>query len=591
MAAVVVQGRTDALGIGMSAGQAASSETSAPRRAHWTLPVRATLSVTVPLGLLQGAVAAYLLMSGAASLNLVLAIVAASLVCTAVVAIVTWRGARNVARRLQVVIDQMQRIQDGDYRARVPVDVADELGLLAHRANRLAMSAAAREKRILENALLDPLTGLYNRTLLIDRIRAHIGEAQRTKARFCVAVLDLDRFKVVNDTLGHTVGDMVLKEVARRLKKAVRDSDTVARLGGDEFVLLLDGGLDVGREITERIRKAMSVPLRDGDQIIDIGLSAGLAAYPEHGQDDETLLRHADSAMYRAKHNGLGMCVFDGDSKETHRSYLSMLGELRAALIKGQFVLEYQPKLDLRSGLTVGLEGLIRWNHPVRGRVQPNEFIPFAEQTGFMRDITRWVLMEGATFAAQMQKAKLDLCVSVNVSAQDIQDPEFCAVVGEVLAQTRLEPRRLCLEITESGVVSETEAALENLKTIAGWGVKLSVDDFGTGYATLKQLQRLPVHELKIDRSFVSGLPTNRGNESIVHATIDLARQLGLSVVAEGVETVNELRVLAAMGCNQAQGYYLSKSMPASEVEAWVSIRHSLHESSRELYFEMLTSK
>jgi EAL domain-containing protein (putative c-di-GMP-specific phosphodiesterase class I) len=243
----------------------------------------------------------------------------------------------------------------------------------------------------------------------------------------------------------------------------------------------------------------------------------------------------------------------------------------------------------MKNGLIVGVEGLVRWRHPTRGLVPPNEFIPFAEQTGFMREITQWVIAEGARFAAELASAGLDLRVSVNVSAQDIEGDGFCRNIGATLLQHRLKPRRLCLEITESGVLSETETALRNLQRISSQGVALSVDDFGTGYATLKQLQRLPVQELKIDRSFVSGLPANRGNQSIVRATIDLAKQLGLTVVAEGVETATELRMLATMGCDEVQGYFLSKPMPASEVVDWVQDRHALHSSSRDLYYEMLT--
>jgi diguanylate cyclase (GGDEF)-like protein len=562
-----------------------------PRRPRLTLPMRAMASVAAPMLAVQCIGSLFLALFSELS---VMALASATLLGvfgTLVACVFAYRSGQRTASRLAAVAGVLQRVQDGDYRARAAVPLADEVGMLAHRVNRLVAAAAARERRITENALTDPLTGLHNRTLLTDRIRSAIASAQRTKATFAITVLDLDRFKVVNDTLGHGTGDLLLKEVAKRLRQAVRDSDTVARLGGDEFVLLLAGGPDAAREVAHRILKAMAVPLRSADQMIDIGVSIGIAMYPEHGADDATLLRHADAAMYRAKHQQLGACFFDGDSREVRRSYLSMHGEMRTALAEGQFELEYQPKLDLKSGLIVGLEGLVRWNHPVKGRVPPNEFIPFAEQTGFMREMTRWVVAEGARFSAELQRAGLDLRVSVNVAAQDIQNPDFCAGVGDILREHKLEPRRLCLEITESGVVSETETALRNLRTIASHGVLLSVDDFGTGYATLKQLQRLPVHELKIDRSFVSGLHQNRGNESIVRATIDLAKQLGLSVVAEGVETVKELRTLATMGCNEVQGYYLSKPMPAGEVAAWVEMRHSLHASSREMYFEMLTAK
>ncbi|MFM1990525.1 MAG: hypothetical protein RJA99_3482 [Pseudomonadota bacterium] len=498
-------------------------------------------------------------------------------------AVGSWLG-----RRILRIIEVLERTQAGDYGQRIHAGLHDDVGMLARRVNRLVQTSAVRERRILESALSDPLTGLPNRTLLTERIRHSLGISRRSRAPFCVAVLDLDRFKFINDTLGHGAGDTVLREVARRLRSAVRETDTVARLGGDEFVLLLDGDEDACREVTTRIVETMRVPLAHRDQLIDIGVSIGVAVHPVHGADDVTLLRHADAAMYRAKRRRAGVEFFDGESHEVRRSYLSMLGELRSALEGGQLVLDYQPKLDLTSGLIVGLEGLVRWNHPTRGRVPPGEFIPFAEQTGFMREITPWVVGEGARFATMLGDRGLALNVSVNVSAQDIENPSFSGRVGAIIRDSRVEPGRLTLEITESGLLSETDNALSNLQAIAAQGVRLAVDDFGTGYATLKQLQKLPVHELKVDRSFVSGMNTNRGNQTIVRSTIDLAKQLGLRTIAEGVETVAELRALASMGCDEIQGYYLAKPMQSSEVVSWVEMRHALYTNSRETYFRSL---
>jgi diguanylate cyclase (GGDEF)-like protein len=567
----------------------ATDADSAPRRSLLSLPVRTMIAVTLPLLCVQATGFVTFWMMGelsASSLFLYAAIAGCS---SALTATFSYNAGQQVAQRMASVASVLQRVQDGDYRPRLNVKLGDEFGLLAHRVNRLVEVAAGRERRLMDTALVDPLTGLCNRSLLTDRIRSAVAISQRTKSTFAVLVLDLDRFKAVNDTLGHAVGDRLLKEVAIRLRQTVRDTDTVARLGGDEFVLLLVGDEHLAVEVADRILDSMSTPLQTNGQQIDIGLSIGIALYPEHGQDDATLLRNADSAMYRAKHQRTGRCMFDGDTRRVQPSQLSMLSEMRAALSAGQFELEYQPKLNTKTGLIVGLEGLVRWNHPARGRVPPNEFIPFAEETGFMRELTQWVVVEGAKFSAELMRLGLKLRVSLNVAAQDIENPAFCDSIGQILAKTKLDPQRLCLEITESGVVSETETALRNLEKIAGLGVLLSVDDFGTGYATLKQLQRLPVHELKIDRSFVSGLHKNKGNQSIVRTTIDLAKQLGLSVVAEGVETVTELRTLAAMGCDEVQGYFLSKSMPAGEVVAWVEMRNTLHASSSELYFEMLT--
>lgn len=517
-------------------------------------------------------------------------ILAAAVLGALASAVGLWLVGAWLGRRIGRINEVLERTQDGDYTQRVAPGPLDDIGLLARRVNALVSASASREKRIMASALSDPLTGLPNRTLLTERIRHSLAMSRRNRAPFAVVVIDLDRFKAINDTLGHGTGDTVLCEVARRLRAAVREVDTVARLGGDEFVLLLAGGEDAVGQVTQRILDAMTTPLLLRDQRIDIGLSIGVAMHPQHGDDDLTLLRNADTAMYRAKRRRAGMVVFDGESHETRRSYLSMLGEMRAAVEANQFSLEYQPKLDLSSGLIVGLEGLIRWNHPTRGRVPPSEFIPFAEQTGFMRELTRWVVAEGARFAHTLAQRGVDLRVSVNVSAHDIENPAFAASISETLKTLQIDPGRLCLEITESGLVSETDNALANLKSISAMGVLIAVDDFGTGYATLKQLQQMPVQELKIDRSFVSGMNQNRGNQTIVRSTIGLAKQLGLRVVAEGVETVAELRALAAMGCDEIQGYYLAKPMHADEVIGWVEMRHALYASSREAYFKMLAS-
>jgi diguanylate cyclase (GGDEF)-like protein len=574
---------------GTRPGAQASAQSNRPAKPRFSLPTDVTIRIAIPLLLGLIAQIAILVAFGQRdplSLGVVLLAGMAGILIAAKLA---HRHLSKMRTRLLVISQEVGRLQDGDYRVDLKTPIADEVGLISLAVNRLATAATAREKRLMENALVDPLTGLANRSLLTDRIRSTIALANRNKGQFSVAVLDLDRFKIVNDTMGHAVGDLLLKEVARRLKASVRESDTVARLGGDEFVLLMHGGADAAREVASRIVQAMSKPMRLNEQLIDVGVSIGISVYPDHGQDDATLLRHADKAMYRAKQQQQGPALFDGDMRESQRNQLSMLGDLRNALRRGQFELHYQPQLKMKTGLIVGLEGLVRWRHPTRGMVAPNEFIPFAEQSGFMRELTPWVVLEGAKFAAELSRLQIPLRVSVNVSTQDIENEDFCTKVTTIFREHGLKPGQLCLEITESGVLSETETALRTLQMISDAGVMLSVDDFGTGYATLKQLQRLPLNELKIDRSFVSELHQNRGNLSIVRATIDLAKQLGLTVVAEGVETVTELRTLARMGCDEVQGYFLSKPMPAKDVAEWVKSRHALHASSKEMYFEMLT--
>jgi len=394
---------------------------------------------------------------------------------------------RQIASRVKSVAESLERTQAGDYRLRLKPGPSDELGILSRRANLLSSSAEVREKRITDSALTDSLTGLPNRALLTNRLEQAIKIAERGRHNFAVALIDLDRFKWVNDTLGHDAGDVLLIEVARRLKATVRTSDTVARLGGDEFVLLMSGGQDSANAVAKHVLEAMKTPARLQSQMVDIGMSIGIAVYPQHGRDTLALMRHADAAMYSAKRKQAGRSVYEGDIRAERPSTnaLSMLGEMRAALEKKQFFLEYQPKLDFNSGLIKSLEGLVRWQHPKKGRIPPNEFIPLAEQTGFMRELTTWVVAEGGRFAARLAREQLDTSVSVNVSAQDIENAEFAESIRSILTKERLNPKRLCLEITESGVLSETENAMNNLKAIAMLGVNLSVDDFGTGYASL----------------------------------------------------------------------------------------------------------
>ncbi|MCM5570136.1 EAL domain-containing protein [Burkholderiaceae bacterium FT117] len=545
------------------------------------LAVRTALVVLLAMVTVQGLLAvagvAAMFQGGEGGL---LSWLAASVPVMAAAVLAAWWQGHRLARRLDrigVTVDRARQTDAADGEA---VPAGDEIGRLADSVRQLADSVAERERRLIASALSDPLTGLPNRALLADRIRQTIALSQRAGVQFAVAVLDLDRFKFVNDTLGHSTGDLLLKEVARRIRRSVREADTVARIGGDEFVLVLSGDAEAARTVSRAILEAMRAPLRHKDQLIDIGVSIGIAMYPAHGQDEVTLLRHADSAMYRAKRARSGEHVFDGEGSELQRSYLSMLGEMREALRNGAFVLDFQPKLELASGRIAGLEGLVRWHHPQRGRVPPGEFIPFAEQTGFMREITRSVVEQGARFSKALADEGLDLCVSVNVSALDIENDAFARTVMEVLRKYPIDPRRLCLEITESGVVSESDTSMKNLRAIARAGVRLSVDDFGTGYATLKQLQRLPVNELKIDRSFVTGIQKDRGNMTIVRSTIELGKQLGLKVVAEGVETAQEMRCLARLGCDEIQGYHLARPMPEAEVVGWLRMRQALYGSS-----------
>jgi diguanylate cyclase (GGDEF)-like protein len=493
-----------------------------------------------------------------------------------------WSLGRRLRRRMLDIDDVLHRALGGDSSHRTACGSDDELGALARRVDRLLSEAAARERRITESALCDPLTGLPNRALLAERLRHALAMAQRTRTPFAVAVLDLDRFKNVNDSFGHGAGDAMLGEVARRLKATVRESDTVARLGGDEFVILLSGGEEAAREVAGRILQSMEPPLAHRDRTIAMGLSIGVALYPDHGTDEVSLLRNADTAMYRAKRRRAGIDVYDGASNDARRIHLSILAELRDALEDGQFVLDWQPRLDVGSGCIAGVEGLLRWNHPTRGRVAPGEFLPLAEQTGIMREISLWVVREGARFAGELAANDLDLCVSVNVSLRDVGHDGFVAAVAQALQRHGIPASRLSLEFPEGELADIGDAARSGLHQLAGLGLPLAIDDFGTAGTGVAQLQALPVHALKVDRSFVCGMNQHRGNRAVVRSAVDLGRRLGLRVTAEGVETVAEMRVLSSMGCHEVQGYWLAKPMAEREVFSWVRMRDALRANARE---------
>jgi len=489
---------------------------------------------------------------------------------------VLWAFGRRLRRRLDDVGEALYRAVTGDGSYRTTSAPGDELGALARRVDLLVATATARERRIMESALSDPLTGLPNRALLTERLRHALAISRRTRTPFAVAVLDLDRFKPINDRFGHGAGDAVLAEVARRLRATVRESDTVARLGGDEFVILLSGGEEAAREVGGRILASMALPILHRDQPIAIGLSIGIALHPHHGTDEVSLLRNADAAMYGAKRQRTGLGVFDGESNGAGLGHPSLLAELRDALGDGQFVLDWQPRLALASGRIVGIEGLLRWNHPIRGRVAPGDFIPFAEQVGIMREISRWVVREGARFAGELADHGLDIDVSVNISIRDAEQDAFVQSLAQSLRGYCPEPSRLSLELAEGELTGLHDAALSGLQQIAGLGVRLAVDDFGTGCTTVAQLRALPVHTIKIDRSFVSGMNQHRGNRTIVRAAVDIARQLGLRVTAEGVETRAEMHALSEMGCDEVQGYWLAKPMAGREIFSWIGMREAL---------------
>jgi diguanylate cyclase (GGDEF)-like protein len=481
--------------------------------------------------------------------------------------------ARSITRPVQRLAEAAGRVQQGDYTHPLEVTQKDEIGQLAVSFNHMLEGIVSREREILRLAYEDGLTALPNRSMFNEQLEQAVRTARRSGQALSVLLLDMDRFKAINDTLGHPVGDQALREVGLRVRNALRDSDVVARLGGDEFaVLLATGGMDrAPAVVAQKILKALEEPLVVEGQTMDVTASIGIARYPEHGEDANALLRAADVAMYNAKRSQGGYAVYDSSHDERRQEFLTLLGELRRAVETDQLVLHYQPKVSLAESKVTAVEALVRWQHPERGFVPPGSFIPFAEQTGYISAITEWVLRRAIAQCAQWHRTGLSLKVSVNVSARDLrQENLLVKLVEDALRENELPAGLLCLEVTESGLMEDPRSAQSTLRKLRELGIATSIDDYGTGYSSLSYIKQLAVNELKIDRTFVSGMEADHSNAAIVRSTIELGHNLGLTVAAEGVETDHELAVLRRYGCDLAQGYYFSRPLAAETLEAWL---------------------
>ena len=423
-------------------------------------------------------------------------------------------------------------------------------------------------------ALHDPLTGLANRTFLQERLEETIRAGERDMKPCAVLLMDLDGFKSVNDSLGHQAGDRLLLQVAERMRRVLRKADTVARYGGDEFAVVPWGATDVPRAvlIAEKILNAMDQPFVIDDQSISVSLSIGIAAFPQHADDAQTLIRRADVAMYTAKRARSGFSVYSVDQEGGESGEgVPLVGKLRYAIDQFELVLHYQPIVSAIDGRTSKVEALVRWGHPEHGLLPPDDFIPSAEQTNLIKPLTAWVLNEALGQVHAWSKAGIDVGVSVNLSARNLLDTELPDAVGQLLRTWGVSPEKLSLEITESTIIaSEAEDTLQRLHDT---GVQISVDDFGTGYSSLAYLRRLPVSEIKIDKSFVGDMATNRDGAAIVRSTIDLGHSLGLVVVAEGVEDEPTAALLREYGCDFLQGFHLSRPAAAGPLGPWLRSR------------------
>jgi diguanylate cyclase (GGDEF)-like protein len=418
-------------------------------------------------------------------------------------------------------------------------------------------------------ALHDSLTALPNRVLFRDRIDQVLADARRSDGRAAVMLLDLDRFKEINDVLGHANGDELLRAFSARLRRSLRESDTVARLGGDEFgIVMRVSGVDEIREAADRIHDALVPPFAIGDLTLDVGASIGSAVFPDDATDPETLVRFADVAMYAAKRNGSRFELYDPAEDDSSREALALGGEIRQALEDGSIVAHFQPKVDVESGRIVGAEALTRWNHPEHGVVLPAAFLSVVEKAGLMRLLTTRMLGLAVEQASIWCRAGAEIDVAVNIDIRALLDPTFAPRVERILDEAGLPAERLTLEITETSLMADPGRARAVAAELAAIGVRLSIDDFGTGYSSLGHLTALPLSELKIDRSFVARMAESPIDMTIVRTILDLGVSLGLSVVAEGIESPQTRELLRDLGCKLAQGYLLGRAVPAEELTA-----------------------
>jgi len=456
-----------------------------------------------------------------------------------------------------------------------PADVLALEGVASHAA--VALQNRRLVDRLTYESRHDVLTDLPNRTEFQAQLRVELA-----REHCCVSVLfmDLDRFKDVNDTLGHHAGDRLLCQVAERLSASVEPGCTVARLGGDEFAVVLPAhDTAMALEVAGRLRRVLERPVGIEGLSVDVGVSIGVASSPEHGGDASLLMRRADVAMYDAKSRS-GIAAYDPERDESSTSRLALVAQLRDGLAKGQFTLDYQPQVVTASGVPVRFEALLRWRHPQRGLVPPDAFIPVAERAGLLQDITSWVISTALDAVVAWRAAGHELGVAVNLSPRNLLDPALGSTVRRELASRGLPAEVLTLEITESTIMAEPARAVETLRQLRGTGVRLSIDDFGTGYSSLSYLKRLPVDEVKIDRAFVRGLADDPADVAIVRAVLTLAESLHLDVVAEGVEDEASRRLLDELGCDLLQGYHLSRPMPGAAVLPWLAGREGAAEAA-----------
>ena len=498
--------------------------------------------------------------------------------------------ALGIVERHQAIFDDMlehifeQEFFDGEATARrndgsefeldvhlVPIQ---ENGNLTHWVAYLRDITETKNQLLMlrRQATYDALTDLPNRMLLFERLEKAIDNARTQKTLAALLLMDLDRFKEINDTFGHHFGDVLLKQIADRLRTLLHPNETLSRLGGDEFGLFLTRASDSNdvAAVARRILDSLQQPFAIDGHLLEVSASIGIAIYPTHGTDARALLRRADAAMYAAKEANVGYAFHNQEHESRTPDQLALTVEMRRAMERDEFELYYQPKLHLTSGLMTRAEVLIRWNHPNRGLLPPGAFIPVAERTGLIKPMTDWIIDRMLQQCREWHNAGAPVHVAVNISAKSLQDQTLPVKIQAALDKWKMDPRFVKVEITESSIMADPAHALAITSMLQSMGVRLSLDDFGTGYSSLSNLRQLPVDELKIDKSFVMGMSASDADATIVRTMVDLAHSLGKQVCAEGVEDEETFRRLGDMGCDLAQGYWISKPNPAAEFLEWL---------------------
>jgi diguanylate cyclase (GGDEF)-like protein len=491
---------------------------------------------------------------------------------------ITIRGRDELAETANAFNDMSRKLQamdaERDKRTREVHQLNSELEF---RVNERTQQLQKLNKQLEHQALYDALTNVPNRVLFMDRLRSVLLHARRSNEAFALVGVDLDDFKDINDGQGHQAGDLVLQFVAHTISSVLRDSDTLARMGGDEFYILLPRVSDVqsATKVITRVIEILQRPYFVADKPVAVSASFGIAMYPQHGSDETELMSHSDVAMYEAKRKKLGIVVYSPQLEENKSEMLALRSELSKAITNGQLVLHYQPKIDLMTKTVIGLEALVRWSHPRLGLLFPDKFILLAETSGQINALTTEVIRIVLRQLKEWKAIGIQLPVAVNISATNLQDEGFVDWLGKNLHEYSVEAKYLELEVTETAIMTEPLLAIENVRRLATMGVQVAIDDFGTGYSSMAYLQKLLVAKIKIDKTFVMNMDDKVNDEVIVRSTIDLAHNLGLKAIAEGVESEAVWDRLKSMGCDAAQGYFMSKPLSPDKIVDWMKSNNS----------------